>query len=80
MKKVSEKQLKSLVKNQQQLVAERLVKRRSVAKLTQGDLAKMAGVDRKTVNRIERGHFSPSVETVTRLAAVLKVKVIDLVK
>jgi DNA-binding XRE family transcriptional regulator len=28
----------------------------------------MAGVDRKTINRIENGHFSPSLDTMVRLA------------
>jgi DNA-binding XRE family transcriptional regulator len=39
----------------------------------------MAGVDRKTINRIENGHFSPSIDTLIRLSIVLKVPVAKLV-
>jgi DNA-binding XRE family transcriptional regulator len=39
--------------------------------LTQGELATAAGVDRKTVNRIECGHFSPSMDTLQRFCVAL---------
>jgi DNA-binding XRE family transcriptional regulator len=37
-------------------------------------VAQAARIDRKTVNRIENEHFSPSMETFVRLCAVLEVK------
>jgi len=54
-------------------LAHRLTTRRLKVAMTQMELATLAGVDRKTINRIENEHFSPSIETLLRLAAVLKV-------
>ena len=48
--------------------------------LSQARLAELAGVDRKTINRIENGHFSPSLDTLTRLSVVLKCRLADLVE
>lgn len=39
---------------------------------SQAALADKAGVDRKTINRIENEHFSPSVDTLARLAKAQK--------
>jgi len=39
---------------------------------SQAALAEKAGVDRKTVNRIENEHFSPNVDTLARLAKAQK--------
>ena len=38
-------------------VAERIKERRLKISVTQETLGKFAGVDRKTINRIENGHF-----------------------
>jgi len=61
-------------------VAERLIELRTNRGLSQARLAELAGVDRKTINRIENGHFSPSLDTLTRLSVVLKCKLSDLVE
>ena len=42
--------------------------------ISQQVLAEIAGVDRKTINRIENGHFSPNLDTVIRLSVVLRLK------
>jgi transcriptional regulator with XRE-family HTH domain len=39
--------------------------------LSQARLAEIAGVDRKTINRIENGHFSPALDTIVRLSVAL---------
>lgn len=39
--------------------------------LSQEALAAKAGLDRKTVNRIENGLFSPSIDTLMRLCQIL---------
>lgn len=39
--------------------------------LTQEQLAEMAGLDRKTINRIENGHFQPTLETFVALTKAL---------
>jgi putative transcriptional regulator len=38
--------------------------------LSQKELADLAGVDRKTINRLENSHFSPSVDTLYRVCTV----------
>ena len=61
-------------------VAERLLELRTNRGLSQARLAELAGVDRKTINRIENGHFSPSLDTLTRLSVVLKCRLADFLK
>jgi len=62
-----------------QTVADRLVALREERGFSQSRLAELAGVDRKTINRIENGHFSPSLDTLTRLSVVLKCRLAELV-
>jgi len=49
-------------------VARNILAWRIEQRMSQAALAKKAGVDRKTINRIENFHFSPSIDTLTRLA------------
>lgn len=65
---------------QQNKVRRRIMDRRNALGLTQDDLAKAAGIDRKTVNRIENGHFSPNLDTFFRLCVALDVRPSELVK
>jgi DNA-binding XRE family transcriptional regulator len=51
---------------------------RSDAELSQAQLAEIAGVDRKTINRIENGHFSPALDTIVRLSVALGIAPSDL--
>jgi len=55
-------------------VAKRLLDLRTERGLSQSELADKAGLDRKTVNRIENDHFSPNLNTFIRLCKALKVK------
>lgn len=55
-------------------VSARLKALRLDRELSQDMLAKKAGLERKTVNRIENGHFSPNLSTLIRVCKVLKVK------
>lgn len=50
---------------------------REEAGMTQTGLAEVAGVDRVTVNRIEHGRISPTIETLEKLARALDVEVAD---
>ena len=61
------------VKAKSNIISKRLKYYRIEAGLSQGALSDYAGVDRKTVNRIENGHFSPNIETLLRLATALDV-------
>ncbi len=49
----------------------RLAERRRDAGLTQGELAKLAGIRIETLNRIERGRTSPDFGTVRQLVLAL---------
>ena len=61
----------------EQKVSSRLYDLRIERELSQDKLAQKAGIDRKTVNRIENGHFSPNLSTLIRLCSALKVKTSD---
>ncbi|MBJ7397998.1 MAG: helix-turn-helix transcriptional regulator [Actinomycetota bacterium] len=70
---ISQRTLKVKSSLQQEVVADQLRKQRIKAEFSQDELAKLAGIDRKTINRIENGHFSPTLDTITRLCVVLKI-------
>ena len=53
---------------------------RAMKDLTQGQLAELVEVTRKSVNSIENGHFVPSTELALRMARVLDCSVEDLVQ
>jgi hypothetical protein len=61
------------VKAKTNIISKRLKDYRVEAGLSQQALSDYAGVDRKTVNRIENGHFSPNIETLLRLTTALDV-------
>jgi len=70
----------TIIKKQTQLIAERILAKRKKAGLSQDALAELAGIDRKTINRIEKGHFSPNMETFFRIAHAFKMNAKDLLK
>lgn len=53
-------------------LAEKLVRRRKGAGLTQAELARRAQVRVETLNRIERGKTTPDFKTVRKLAVALE--------
>ena len=71
IRKSTETALKREVKDMRNVLAERLYDLRTEADLSQARLAEIAGVDRKTINRIENGHFSPALDTIVRLSVAL---------
>ena len=77
MKKAPEKQMQKLIDATQQSLAQRLYDLRTERNLTQTELSVLAGIDRKTINRIANGHFAPSVDTLVRLSMVMQVPVTD---
>ncbi len=70
---ISQKSLTAKSSAQQKIVAKELRKLRIKSDLSQDELATRAGIDRKTINRIENGHFSPTLDTITRLSLVLRI-------
>jgi putative transcriptional regulator len=73
VRKATEASLKREVKDMRKVLAEQLFELRTAADLSQARLAEIAGVDRKTINRIENGHFSPALDTIVRLSVALGV-------
>ena len=71
VRKATEATLKREVKDMRKVLADRLFELRTNADLSQARLAEIAGVDRKTINRIENGHFSPALDTIVRLSGAL---------
>lgn len=59
-------------------VAKRLKQYRLDAGMSQQEVADNAGIDRKTVNRIENFHFMPNIDTLLRLTTALAVKPADI--
>jgi putative transcriptional regulator len=45
--------------------------------MTQAELATLVGVTRQTINAIERGKYSPSLEVAFLIAAALGVSIVD---
>ena len=80
IRKPSESTMKRDVKNMRNVLAERLYDLRSANELSQAFLAELAGVDRKTINLIENGHFSPALDTIVRLSVALGIAPSDLLK
>lgn len=58
----------------------RLKSARISLELTQDELAERAGLERKTINRIENGHFSPNTDSLFRLCKAIRVTPSDLFK
>lgn len=46
--------------------------------LSQGDLAKLVGVSRQTINMIENNDYNPTIELCRRICRVLKKNLDDL--
>ena len=78
VRKATEATLTRDVKDMRKVLADRLFELRSAEELSQARLAEIAGVDRKTINRIENGHFSPALDTIVRLSVALGISPSDL--
>ena len=52
---------------------------RKIKGTTQAQLARAAGILRPNLSRIEAGKHRPTLETLEKLAAALKVPVVDLI-
>lgn len=61
-------------------VSARLRKLRIEREMSQDTLAQKAGLERKTINRIENGHYSPSLQSLILLCGALKVKTSDVLE
>lgn len=70
---------KQQIDNKVQRIAERLRTARLNREMSQQFLAEKAGIDRKTINRIENGHFSPSVYTLLAICDAMKVEAREII-
>lgn len=71
---------KSEIMKKERKVAEKIKDLRIERGMSQNALADKAGIDRKTVNRIENNHFSPNLNTLFRLCDTLSVKPSEILK
>jgi transcriptional regulator with XRE-family HTH domain len=69
-----------MIQKESKKIALRLLRERQDRDWSQQDLADNAGMDRKTVTRIENLHFSPSMETFLRLCNAMKVQAHEVLK
>ena len=53
------------------ILARKFLRRRRATGLTQVKLAKLAGIRPETLNRLEQGKHTPSIETINRLDKAL---------
>ncbi len=70
---VSEQSLSSAFNVDGALLADKLIRRRKAAGLSQAELARRAGVRCETLNRIERGKTTPDFATVRKLVVAMNV-------
>lgn len=68
----------STSKESVELISESLRTHRTDKGWSQLELANRAGIDRKTVNRIENDRFMPSVETLMSLSKALEIPIANL--
>jgi transcriptional regulator with XRE-family HTH domain len=61
-------------------IGERLRQLREERALRQEDLAKLAGIGKNTVNRIEKNRTEPHMTTIRKLADALKVDPAELIR
>jgi len=61
-------------------LGENLRKIRLKKKMSQGDIAKLLGVDRGYISKIENGKKNLTLATIAKLAKVLRVSVVDLLE
>jgi len=67
------KPTKTQVNSVKQNLAQVVYDRRTTLGISQQSLASTIGVDRKTINRIENRHFSPSLDTLVRIFTALNI-------
>ena len=72
--------MSTMIQKESKKIALRLLRERQEREWSQQELADKAGIDRKTVNRIENLHFSPSMETFLRLCNTMKVQAHEVLK
>lgn len=56
-------------------IGEQIKGRRKVLRITQPDLAEMAGISVNTLYKIERGQANPTVEILNRVADILGMEI-----
>lgn len=79
LKPPTKTQLRTAANQSKTVISEWVRNSRTTLELSQEGLAEIAGVDRKTINRIENGHFSPSIDTLVRISVSLNSKIPALV-
>jgi DNA-binding XRE family transcriptional regulator len=66
------------VETMRAMLAQKLIRARRTARLTQAELAKLAGVRVETVKRLESGKHSPNVAAVDKIHAAIESKTAEI--
>ena len=66
------------VETMRAMLAQKLIRDRRAAGLTQAELAKLAGVRVETLNRLEAGTHSPNVATVDKIHRALETRAAEI--
>jgi y4mF family transcriptional regulator len=56
-------------------IGKQIKKRRKVLRITQPDLAEMAGISINTLYKIERGQANPTIQIVNKIAEILGMEI-----
>lgn len=73
--------IEGVQKDTRSQVIEKYVQCRKEKKMTQEELARLAGISRPNVTRFESGNYNPSLELLVRIAAAMGMELeINLVK
>ena len=62
------------------MIAKRLKKVRESKGLTKSELERRSGISKRTIENIEYGKASPTLNTVEKLSKALEVDIVDLIK
>ena len=73
MKKISIT-LPQLTMNTRESFGRKIVEKRNIMRITQQELASRAGITRNNLSRIENGKYPPTLDTIIKIATVLKLQ------
>jgi len=68
------------MKSESEKLGKNLKRVRTKKSISQGDIARSLGVSRGFISNIENGKTNPTLETIARLAKVLQISIVELVK
>ena len=68
------------MQNESAKLGSNLKRIRNKKKISQGDIAKQLGVSRGFISTIESGKTNPTLATIAKLAKVLRISIVELIR